>query len=121
MPRPYRLYLEDILTAAGKIQDYTKALDFDDFKKNSMAVDAVLRNLEVIGEASKKIPRLIRTRYPDVEWKKIAGLRDIIIHEYFGLNMQILWDIITRKVPTLQNQIERILLEAKKGDLPFQR
>jgi uncharacterized protein with HEPN domain len=70
MPRPYRLYLEDILTAAGKIQDYTKALDFDDLKKNSMAVDAVLRNLEVIGEASKKNPPSNSYQVPGCGMKK---------------------------------------------------
>ena len=121
MPRPYKLYLEDMLAAAGKIQDYTKSLDFDGFKKNSMAVDAVLRNLEIIGEASKKIPRSVRVKTPAVEWKKTAGLRDIIIHGYFGLNMQILWDIIVQKTPSLQNQIESILSETKKGALPFEK
>jgi uncharacterized protein with HEPN domain len=102
MPRPYKLYLEDMLDSTQKISNYTKGMDITSFSSNSMAFDAVLRNLEIVGEATKKISRRIRTQYPEIEWKKIAGLRDIIIHEYFGINKKILWEIITQKIPVLE-------------------
>jgi uncharacterized protein with HEPN domain len=119
MPRPCKLYLEDILESTSKIGDYTKGMDISSFSSNSMAFDAVLRNLEIVGEATKKIPRRIRTQYPQIEWKKIAGLRDIIIHEYFGVNKKILWEIVTQKIPVLEKQILMILQDLKKDDLPF--
>jgi len=121
MPRPYKLYLEDIIDSIQKISDYTKGMNITSFANHSMAFDAVLRNLEIVGEATKKIPRRIRTQYQQIEWKKIAGLRDIIIHEYFGVNKKILWEIITRKIPVLEKQILMILQDLKKDDLPFQQ
>jgi uncharacterized protein with HEPN domain len=67
--------------------------------------------LEVIGEAIKKVPSKIRSKYPEVEWKRIAGLRDILIHEYFGIDMDIIWDIVQNKLPELEKQINQILSE----------
>ncbi|MBM4324677.1 MAG: DUF86 domain-containing protein [Deltaproteobacteria bacterium] len=74
-------------------------------------MDAVVRNLEIIGEAIKKLPEDIRLKYPEVEWKKIAGLRDILIHEYFGVDHEIIWDIIQNKLPLLKEQIRQMLGE----------
>ncbi len=70
-----------------------------------------MRNLEVIGEAVKKVPDEVRSRHPDVEWKKIAGLRDILIHEYFGIDANIIWDIVRTKLPQLEQEVEKILSE----------
>lgn len=107
--RTYKLYLKDILTAIKKINEYTKGLTFDKLKGKGLVVDAVVRNLEIIGEASKNIPKRIRVEHPDIEWKKICGLRDILAHEYFGVDIQILWDIIKNKLPDLQKKIARVL------------
>ncbi len=74
----------------------------EDLIRNELVQDAVIRNLEVIGEAVKKIPDDIRSNYKDIPWKKIAGLRDILIHEYFGVNMNIVWDVIENKLQPLQ-------------------
>jgi uncharacterized protein with HEPN domain len=84
MPRDPKVYLEDILEAILRIRDYTKDYDLKRFKADAKTADAVIRNLEIIGEAVKKLPEDIKGRQTDVEWNKIAGLRDILIHEYFG-------------------------------------
>ncbi|MBI5228311.1 DUF86 domain-containing protein [Candidatus Micrarchaeota archaeon] len=104
-----RVYLEDMIECIGKIQGYTENLSESAFYKNPMAVDAVIRNLEIIGEAAKKISQEIKTKYPQVEWRKIAGLRDILIHEYSGINKEIIWDIVKNKIPKLKVSIEKIM------------
>ena len=109
MSRDFRVYLEDILDAARKIREFTKGLKADDLSKDAKTLDAVIRNLEVIGEAVKRIPNDARRKSPDTEWKKIAGLRDILIHEYFGIDVEIVWDIIQNKLPPLEAQIRQLL------------
>ncbi|MCG3139215.1 MAG: hypothetical protein HDKAJFGB_00077 [Anaerolineae bacterium] len=109
MSRDYSLYLDDIEIAASKILDYTAGMGYEDFSNDAKTFDAVVFNLEVIGEAVKHIPNEFRTRYPDVDWKRIAGLRDIIAHGYFGLNRQILWDVVQNRVPELLRNIRQIL------------
>src|SRR4051794_5610048 len=102
MPRDYKVYLEDVLEAIRKIHRYTMDLSQEAFSGDERTIDAVVRNLEVIGEAIKKAPVKIRSKYPEVEWKKIAGLRDILIHEYFGIDIDIIWDIVRNKLPELE-------------------
>ncbi|MBU2649660.1 MAG: DUF86 domain-containing protein [Bacteroidetes bacterium] len=97
--RQYNLYLEDILKSMQRIQEYIDNKSFDDFKKNYMVVDAVVRNFEIIGEASISIPETIRTKYPKVPWKKMYGLRNLISHEYFGIDYEMLWEISTVNLP----------------------
>lgn len=111
MPRDYRVYLDDILDAVAKIRDYTSGMNLEGLKNDDRTLDAVVRNLEVIGEAAKKIPDDVRRRYPVIEWKKIAGLRDILIHEYFGIDVNIIWDIVQTKIPPLDEQINKVLEE----------
>lgn len=111
MPRDSRVYLEDILEATRKITTYTGSLSKTAFLEDEKTLDAVIRNLEVIGEAVKKLPEDLRTQHSGVEWKKIAGLRDILIHEYFGLDAEIVWDIVRNKVPALDREVRTILNE----------
>jgi uncharacterized protein with HEPN domain len=111
MSRDYKVYFEDILEAISKIRLYTENLLLQTFSDDSKTLDAVVRNLEIIGEAVKKVPEDIRLRYPDVEWKKIASLRDVLIHEYFGVDREMIWDIIQNKLPLLEKQIKQILNE----------
>lgn len=108
MPKDYKIYLDDILDSIEKIESYTKNISCKEFSKNNLVIDGVIRNLEIIGEAVKKLPLEIKRKYPDVEWKKIAGLRDILIHEYFGINLEIVWDIVVNKIPELRVSIEII-------------
>jgi len=109
MPREYKAYLKDILEAIHKIERYTENISFEEFVNNELVQDGVVRNLEIIGEAAKNIPGDIKREYPDVEWRKIAGLRDILIHAYFGIDVEIVWDIVKNKVPKLKEKIEEIL------------
>ena len=107
MPREYKAYLKDILEAIGKIENYTKDISFDDFVAEELIQDGVVRNLEVIGEAVKNIPENIKSKKPEVEWKKIAGLRDILIHAYFGIDEDIVWDAVKNKLLELKEKTNR--------------
>jgi len=111
MSRNPRLYLEDIQQSCAKVLRFTSGLTFEQFKQDDLRYDAVLRNLELIGEAAKNIPAEVRQRYPDVEWRKISGFRDIVSHQYFSLSDSIVWDIVQNKVPPLNTQIGLILKE----------
>lgn len=111
MQRDYKTYLEDILDAAGTIRDFTSGLTKEQLASDRKTRDAVVRNLEVIGEAVKKLPELQRARHPDIEWKRIAGLRDILIHDYFGIDIDIIWEVIQTKLPALASKAKEMLAE----------
>ena len=111
MSRSWLLFLADMEQASEKVLRFTEGLDLAAFTSQEMAYDAVLRNLEIIGEAAKGIPPRMRDRYPDVDWRGIAGLRDILAHAYFGLDNDTLWDIVRNKVPVLLVQVRRIRKE----------
>jgi len=105
MPRDFEVYLEDILQAIAKIRTYVAGATRQSFAQDNMRIDAVVRNLEVIGEAAKMIPEAIRVEYPNIEWKKIAGLRDILAHHYFEVDLDIVWDIVQNKLPELERDL----------------
>lgn len=110
MPRDYKLYISDILEALERIQEYTKNMTYKDFKHSNITIDAVVRNLEVIGEAARKIPSEIKSKSPEIEWRKIVALRNILTHEYFGINTKIVWDVVQNKLKPIREAC-KILLE----------
>jgi len=114
--RNYVMYIEDIIDCMEKIERYVGELSYQDFVKNSLVFDAVIRNLEVIGEASKSIPEEIISCYPDIPWKSMIGLRNILIHEYFGVDPEIIWEIIKTDLPKTKPLILQILRELKKRE-----
>lgn len=106
LSREWQLYWEDMLEASRRVVRYTRGLDADTFARDDMIRDAVLRNLEVIGETAKRLPMDVRNSHPNIEWRRIAGFRDVIAHAYFGIHPAILWDIVANKIPALLRQME---------------
>jgi uncharacterized protein with HEPN domain len=105
----YKEYARHIGDEIRYIVDHAKGLDYNDLVNDPTLMRAMVRSIEVIGEAAKKIPDEIKARYPDIEWKKIAGTRDVLIHHYFSVDYEILWDIITNKIPGLSKTINTML------------
>ena len=106
--RSYLLHMRDEIDFVLR---HTECLEKDRFLTDETLTRAVVRSLEVIGEATKKLPEDFRLNHPEVEWKKIAGTRDVLIHDYFGIDWEIVWDIVRQKLPELSFQINRIINE----------
>jgi uncharacterized protein with HEPN domain len=111
MFRDYKVYLDDVVAAIDKIAKFTAGLSEEQFMDDEKTFDAVVRNLEIIGEAVKHIPDGIRRQWPTIEWRKAAGLRDLLIHEYFAVDTDIIWDVAKNKLPLLRQQVVEMLAE----------
>ena len=107
--RNYRTFLEDIVTSISKIERFTKDLDYKAFQSNELVIDAVLRNLELIGEAARRLPDEIKEKNKDIPWKRLIGLRNIVIHEYFGVDLEIIWKIAKENLPYTKSRILKLL------------
>ena len=106
--RDYRLYLKDILTAIERIEVFVENMDLEAFKADDKTTSAVIRKLEIIGEAVKGIPEKIRQSHPQVPWKEMAGMRDKLIHFYFGVDYELVWVTIKRRLPEVKQWIKEI-------------
>ena len=115
MSRDPLLFLEDIEKGCDKVVRYTEGRSKDQVFGEDVRADAILLNLHIIGEAVKKLPNDLRERYPDVAWREIAGLRDVIAHAYFALDADILWDAVERDVPALLDSVRRIIRTERQG------
>lgn len=111
--RDTNLLLEDILLSAQKIKNYTEDLNYDSFILDDKTIDAVIRNFEIIGEAANRIEENFRKNNPEIEWNRIRGFRNRIVHEYFGIDYEIVWSIITSYLKELTDGVE-IILEKNK-------
>lgn len=110
MSRDLRLFLEDIENACRKIVHYTDGSTREEVFSDEMRFDAVLHNLHVIGEAVKNLPNAFRERHPTVAWREIAGMRDVVAHAYFALDLDILWDAIRTDVPALLDRVPELIV-----------
>ena len=108
MKRDYGLRIQDILDCIGFIESYVKNKSADDFYTNHLLQDSVIRRLEIIGEATKHIPFNVRKKYPDVPWKKMAGLRDVAIHDYIDLVAERVWNTVVKELPRTKKLIEKV-------------
>lgn len=109
MKRDVLLFVEDILDCILKIEEYTEGVDKETLLAESWLQDALFRRLEIIGEAAKNVPEDFRKKYPEVEWVKISGLRDKLIHAYFGIKLERIWLIVKDDLPPLKEKIKKIL------------
>ena len=107
--RGYRLFIEDILDSMNMIEEYIRDLDHQGFSADRKTIDAVIRNIEIIGEAARNIPESIRKKYPSIPWKQMIGLRNITIHTYFGVDLDIIWRIVTVNIPEAKTEILKML------------
>jgi len=116
--RDPRLFLTDMLEAIEKINRYTDGLSFDQFEANEMVLDAVVRNLEIVGEAARYIPPTLRERYTQIEWSRVVGFRNIVIHAYFAVDVEIVWTIATQRLSELKAVLKDMLQDQEllEGD-----
>jgi uncharacterized protein with HEPN domain len=108
MKRDALLYIEDMLESIGIIEEYTRNLSESHFLESRQVQDAVIRRLEIMGEAAKNVPQVLRDEYSDVPWKRIAGLRDVLIHAYFGVQLHRTWKVVREDLPELKVQPARV-------------
>jgi uncharacterized protein with HEPN domain len=104
--RPVRLLIEDILESIEKIERYTAGISFEEFSNDDKTNDAVIRNLEIIGEAANRLPDDFKDKHSNIEWFKIVGLRHRIVHEYFGIDLGIVWQIVTKDIPLFKIDLQ---------------
>jgi uncharacterized protein with HEPN domain len=108
-PRNWKFRLEDIRDSLELISEYVKDMDYDSWKSDRKTIDAVIRNIEIIGEAASHLPENIQEQYDDIPWYQMKGMRNILIHEYFGIDIEVLWRTVQEDLPLLKIKIQKVL------------
>jgi uncharacterized protein with HEPN domain len=106
--RDYKLYVSDILAAMESIERFVGTMSFEEFQADDKTASAVIRKFEIVGEASRNVPESVRVQHPEVPWKEMAGMRDRLIHAYFGVDYQLVWTTIKSRLPAAKDAIRKI-------------
>ena len=109
MKRDDSVYLRHILDAISRIEEYSQEVDYQSFTRNTLIQDGVIRQLEIIGEATKRLSPALRSKYASIPWKQIAGIRDKLIHDYFGVDIDAVWETLKQDLPALKKEVEEII------------
>ena len=115
MKRNLNLFIEDIIESINAIEEFSKNTNKEELFSNRLKQSAIIRELEIIGEAVKNIPKFFREKYPKIQWNKIAGMRDVIIHGYFRVDLDAVWNVIKEDIPILKKQISKIKKDLQKN------
>ncbi len=115
--RSVAVYVQDMLECIERAQDYCAGVTAGEFEANIMLQDAVFRRVEIFGEAAKHVPSALRTRHPDIPWQRIAGLRDVLIHKYFGIIVEQVWQVATTEMPALKSRLLQVHADAEEAEL----
>lgn len=116
MKRDYQLFIKDILAAIDNIEDFVGGMTLEEFKADEKTSSAVIRKFEIIGEAVKHIPPKIRDKYKEVKWKSMAGMRDRLIHAYFGIDYDLVWSAIKTEIPNLKPKLKKVILDMEQEE-----
>lgn len=107
--RDYLTYLDDILNSILSVKNFIEGMTFEDFINDEKTQFAVIRAIEIIGEAGKKIPNPVKEKSPEIEWREISGMRDMLVHEYFGIDLEVVWHTAQHDLPNLKNKISELI------------
>ena len=114
MKRDYKLFIKDIISAMKSIEEFVEGLSLDEVREDDKTSSAVIRKFEIIGEATKHVPEDLKEKYPDIPWKRMAGMRDRLIHAYFGVDYRLVWEAIKIDIPELKPRLQEVLAELEK-------
>ena len=114
MKRDYKLFIKDIISAMKSIEEFIEGLSLDEVREDDKTSSAVIRKFEIIGEATKHVPEDLKEKYPDIPWKRMAGMRDRLIHAYFGVDYRLVWEAIKIDIPELKPRLQQVLAELEK-------
>lgn len=117
MKRDYRLFIKDIIAAMESIEGFVEGMSFEEFMQDDKTASAVIRKFEIVGEATKCLPDELKEEHPEIQWKRMAGMRDRLIHAYFGVDYKLVWEAIKAEVPSMKLKLQEVLTELEgKGE-----